>query len=382
MAIDTKSLSRRATLGLLTGGLVASSLVADAASVPPAGARSRARFGVNAIMLFRDSFAQQPFDPEAILSALGRRGVPFARFAASAHWAGEWDRYEADPRAYWSALDKVFAAAEQHGVGLVPCVFWHTVALALHCNEPMQAWADPASQTRMRARRYAETFVERYDRSPALMMYEFSNELNDWVDLPNVLSFWPKPDETRPSRRAVEEDRLTSRQLKAIVADFAQTIRKHSDKPVSMGSNVPRSNAWHLARGRWDTDSPEQFATQLRAITPPELDVLSIHIYEDKYGRRGSTFATLPDLLQAYVAAAALDGRTTFIGEFGVGRAPDRNDERRRFAAMVEAIGAAGIAYAAIWNYSPARFQPDWDVSHDNDRAYQLDAIVAANRGE
>lgn len=382
MATEKRPYSRRDTLELLGAGALAVTLgggegVASAASTAPV----TTRFGVNAVRLFLDGLANDKFDT-AQLTVLGSLGIPFVRFAGSGHWAGDWARYEADPKRCWAGMDTLFAAAADKGMGLVPTVLWNTAGLAYHCREPLQAWADPASRTRATAKRYTETFVERYDGSPALLMYEFANELNDWVDLPNVLDYWPKRDPTMPSRGRLEQDRLKSGQLRGFVQDFARTIRKHSSKPVSMGSNVPRPNAWHLARGRWDTDSPAQFTEQFRAITPPELDVLSIHVYEDKYGQRASTFATLPDLLAAFVRTAKLDNRTTFLGEFGVPGGGDPADARRRFTAMMEAIKGSGIDYAAIWNYSPHAFQREWDISPDNARAYQLDAIVAANKGE
>lgn len=371
--------SRRKTLALFGGGALTASLGGDIAASAKARAPVRTRFGVNAIRLFLDGLATGKFDTTQ-LDALGALDIPFVRFAGSGHWAGDWARYEADPQRCWKGMDTLFAAAADKGIGLVPTVLWNTAGLAYHCREPLQAWADPASRTREMAKRYTETFVERYDGSPALMIYEFANELNDWVDLPNVLEYWPKPDPTVPSRRNGEDDRLNSTQLRDFVQDFAKTIRKHSSKPISMGSNVPRPNAWHLARGHWNTDSPAQFIEQFRTITAPEIDVLSIHVYEDKYGRRGSTFATLPELLTAFVETAKLDGRTTLLGEFGIAAIGDPADGRRRFTAMIDAIRGAGVAYAAIWNYSPRRFQPEWDIAPDNARAYMLDAIVAANK--
>lgn len=366
--------SRREALFLATLGLLLGSSPASA-DRPPV----RTLFGVNTNRLLLDGLQRGGHFHLDALQMLGRMGIPFARFAASGQWAGDWAQFEADPARHWAGLDKVFAAAEQHGVRLVPTLLWHVPALALHSQEPIQAWADPRSRTRQLAHRYTQTFVERYDSSPALMIYEFSNELNDWVDLPNIINFWPKLDPTLPDRKRVVEDRLSSMQLRVIVQDFARTIRLHSRKPISMGSNTPRGNAWHLARGSWEVDSRDQVVAQLRAITPPAVDVLSIHLYEVMVGQRGSAFAALTDLLPTFAAAARLDRRTTLIGEFGVPRLADRDAERRRFADMVQAIGDAGITYAALWNVSLHPFQPDLDVAPDNDRAYQLAALVAAN---
>jgi hypothetical protein len=311
---------------------------------------------------------------------LGQRDIPFVRFPASAQWAGDWLQVERDPMRYWSGLDALFAAAEQNGVRLVPSVFWNSIALAAHCGESMQAWLDPRSRTHQYASRHVEAFASRYDKSPALMFYEFTNELNTWIDLPNVLSFWPKRDPTLPDRQRSEGDRLTTAQLRGIAQSFADMVRACSRKPISMGSDIPRGNAWHLAHGSWDIDSTDEFVAQFREITPPEMSVLSMHIYPQHVGQRDSVFSTLGEALAAFTRTAHMDGRTSFLGEFGTPRDNDRAVERRNFTAMLDAIYASNVQYAALWNYSTPVFQRDWDVSTRNDRAYQLDALTAANR--
>jgi hypothetical protein len=365
--------NRRNVLQILGAAAVAGS-VAEAAPT-----RAKTLFGVNVYDLMLGGLQSGGRFGTDTIEILGRTGIPFIRFPAGAQWAGDWARFESDPAERWAGLDALFSAAEHSSLKLIPCLFWNAPALSFHCKESVAGWTNPRSRTRAFAKSYVEAFISRYDHSPALMMYEFANELNDWIDLPDVTKFWPKADPTMPSRKPVDQDRLTGVQLRGFVQDFARTIRQHSRKPISMGSNTPRGNAWHLARGRWDIDSRDQVIAQLRVITPPEVDALSIHLYEAMVGRRGAAFAALPDLLATFVAAARQDRRSTFIGEFGVPRIADRDAERRRFAAMVQAIGDAGIAYAALWNVSLHSFQPDFDVAPHNDRAYQLATLVAAN---
>lgn len=364
---------------------IAAGLLACCAPHMVGGARAgtpvRTQYGVNVAWLFLDELRPGGDGGTRKIESLGKRGVPFIRFAASAHFAGDWAHFDDDPKAYWARMDRLFAAAEHSGVGLVPSVLWRVVGLAYHCGEPMQAWTDPASRTRRLAERYVDGFVERYDSSPALLMYEFTNELNLWVDLPTVLHFWPTPDGTVPDRKPVEKDRLSSAQLRDFSGAFARRVRERSStRPIGMGSSIPRNNAWNLSRGRWETDTADQFVEQLRSVTAREFDVLSVHVYEEAYGKNASVFATLPDLLAAVVRAAGLDGRKTFLGEFGVPRLDDRAEERRRFAAMMEAVRGAKLDYAALWNFATKPFQADWDVSLDNDRAYQINALVEANK--
>lgn len=370
-------IDRRHALALLAAGM---SPLFGCAAAPVPVPRVKTHFGLNVCDLLNGGFKPGGSFGTATLKTLGQRGIPFVRFAASGQWAADWARFEADPARHWAALDTIFAAAEQNGVKLVPTVLWHTVALAFHCGESMQAWTDPASRTRQLAHSYTDSFAQRYDRSPALLMYEFTNELNDWIDLPNVLKFWPVRDPTMPARTGTDKDRLTGVQMHDFVQDFARTIRARSRRPIGAGTDLPRANAWHLAHSGADKDTPDQFAAQLRALTPPEVNVLSIHLYEGKYGKRDSPFATLADTLQAFVQTAALDGRIAFLGEFGVPRSTTPADERRRLATMIDTIARSNVPYAALWNYSDRPFQRQWDVAATGDRAYQLDAVVQANK--
>lgn len=356
-------------------------MLAAGAAVPAIGAGrppGATVFGVNYAELYFDVLRHGPAGIDAGLAALARRGIAFARFPASGHVAQDWAHFEAQPAPFWAAMDQVFAAAERHGIGLIPTLLWNAQALPFHAGEAIDAWADPQSRTRQLAHAYVDAFVARYDRSAALLMYEFTNELNIWVDLPNATAFWPRADATVPDRHPLPADRLTGAQFLAMQRGFVTAVRTRSRKPVSTGNDLPRVNAWHLARGRWDTDSPAQFVEQLRAVTPPGYDVTSIHLYDPPVGTPGAVFATVTDLLRAVVAAAG--GHATLVGEFGVGRSIDPAEARRRLAATIAAIRAAGITYAALWNYAPRPFQPQWDVSDSGDRAWQLDMLAAADR--
>jgi hypothetical protein len=344
-------------------------------------ATATTRFGVNIYDLFIDSLRPGGRVGTAKLETLGRLGIPFVRFPVSGQVAGDWARFEADPAAWWSTMDRVVAAAAASGVRLVPCILWNPVSLAYHCGEPMQALVDPTSRTSTLANRYTTEFVTRYDGSRTILFYEFANELNDWVDLPNVLSFWPKPDPTMPGRGRMQTDKLSGVDLAEIALRFATTVRRLSRRPVSMGTNSPRPNAWHLATGSFATDTANQYGAHLNVQTPSAFDVLGIHLYPQQLTGRQANFASYDALVAAFVRAARASRRISFIGEFGVPRMVDRNAEQRTFAQMLSAISRGGVRYAAIWDYDRRIPDPEWTVTPGNDRRYQLDAIVAVNRG-
>jgi diadenosine tetraphosphatase ApaH/serine/threonine PP2A family protein phosphatase len=364
--------SRREVAALGLGVLVGRARAADAA-VP------RTSFGVNANRIFLSGLQKGGQVETGLLETLGRRGIAFVRFAASAQWAGDWLIYEQDPQRYWLGLDRIFGAAERSGVRLVPSVLWSPVALTLHCGETMQAWRDPKSRTSRFAHRYVESFVSRYDRSPAMLMYEFGNELNDHIDDPAQLKVWPKRDPTVPGRVPLPQDLITGHDLRLMVQRFAATVRQNSRHLIGMGSNVPRGFAWHMARGNRDLDTRDQFIAQLRAITPPELNVLSIHLY-DRLWPWPQAPSTITEVLNTFVETAKLDRRISFLGEFGVPRSGNVIIDREMFAKSVALIQKAGIDYAAVWNVTAGPFQPEWDITDGGDREYQLALIADANR--
>lgn len=339
-------------------------------------------FGVNAYdLLFADLKGEERLST-AKLQRLGQSGIPFVRFAASGQWAGDWQSYLDDKDRHWRCLKNVFEAAEGSGVQLIPTVHWHPSALAFQRGEPVSAWADPASRTRKTADEYTHEFVQRFDGSSSLLMYEFTNELNDWVDVPDVLRFWPRPDPTRPLRLPTDQDKITSRQMREFTDDFAEIIRSTSDRPISLGINSPRTNAWHLARGLQGTDEPWQFVANLQDLHGPLVDVMSMHIYPGngaRWGKQHSTFATLDEMLSAFVSSSR-PGRTTLLGEFGVPSRGDPAGERSTFFNMVSDITKSGVRYAAIWNFSKGLFGSEWDVDFEGDRSYQIEEIINANK--
>lgn len=371
--VGVEAFTRR---GVLAGIAGVSVLPATPAVSAP---RVRTKIGFNCYDLFLDGFLPGGQFGMHKLEALGRRQIPFVRFPASAQWAQDWLAYTENPKAYWAGMDQIFAAAEHSGVGLVASVLWHPSALAFYFKEPMQAWADPTSQTRRLAAQFTAEIVSRYDSSPALLMWEFGNELNDWLDLPNVLQFWPKADPTMPGRKRTDLDRLKTTDFVSAVGAFANVVRAHGKKPVGAGTNEPRSNALHLMRGSLKNDTPAEFVEAIRLVTPRNCNVLSIHAYASRYGRADQTFKNLNDLLSAFIIAASKDNRISFVGEFGTLMNDNPAAEQLDFHKIIDTISRSGINYAAVWNYD-RRVEDQFTVSPTNRRSYQLDAVVAANR--
>ena len=82
--------------------------------------------GVN----YFDAFSRTLKDPddtsyEAGFRALAENGIPFARFMCTGFWPKDMKLYETDKAKYFTLLDGVVRAAEEHGIGLIPSLFWY-----------------------------------------------------------------------------------------------------------------------------------------------------------------------------------------------------------------------------------------------------------------
>jgi len=59
------------------------------------------------------------------LATLKKYEIPFIRFAACGFWPADWKLYQTDKERYFAILDDFVRTAESHGIGLIPCLFWH-----------------------------------------------------------------------------------------------------------------------------------------------------------------------------------------------------------------------------------------------------------------
>lgn len=342
-------------------------------------------FGVNCFDLFYGRlFRHGGVRPASVrLRELSTRGIPFVRFAASPFWPREWSAYRDDPARYFAVLDEVIAAAESNRLGLVPSLFWNPVSVSDLVGEPVSDWGRAGSRTRAFMDKYTEQVVKRYQSSSAIWMWEFGNEFNTYANLPNALKWWPKVDVSQgtPPKRSMR-DLMTTAGCADAFAHFGKIVRQlDSRRGITAGTDIPRYNVSNLAAGRWWADSPTQFRAALGEVTPDPLNVISVHLYPDREGRyfgfgNSSQFS---DILREVGKTGRSLGKQVFIGEFGVPRMADRDEEKRQFRRLLDSIVAAPVNWAALWVYDFG-FQEKWNVRFDNDRAWQLEWIAQANQ--
>jgi len=303
---------------------------------------------------------------------LQRLGVPFVRFMCGGFWPVEMDLHKSDRRAYFQRLDRVVRSAEKHGIGLIPSLYWNICTTPDLAGEPVSAWGDPGSKTHAFMRSYTAELVRRYGKSRAIWAWEFGNEYNLAADLPNAAEHrppvWPALG-TAASRS--EKDELTHAMFRTALVEFAREVRKHDrNRAIISGNSIPRPSAWHQQKElSWTKDTPEQFTAMLLGDNPDPLDTLCIHAYAPEDLER------LPSAASAAIRAA----KPLFVGEFGV-EGPETDQAREKLIALLRAIAGNRIPLAALWVYDFGGQDKSWNVTWDNERAFQLRMIADANR--
>lgn len=338
--------------------------------------------GVNYFNLFSRTLAR-PWDKSYRdgLKTLAEYGIPFARFMAIGFWPVDNKLYFLDKERYFELLDDVVAAAEEYGVGLIPSLFWHIPTVPDLVKEPMNAWGDVNSKTHEFMRTYVQEVVTRYRNSPAIWGWEFGNEFNLGVDLPNAAEHrppvWPNLG-TQLSRGP--EDEWTRDMMRTAFKAFAEEVRKYDPhRIITNGNSIPRPSEWHQTAYRtWQQDTVQQFKELLIGDSPDPIDVISVHVY-DVTETRFNKVTPVSETVKYLMEAAQEARKPLFIGEFGAGRALGEEGERRNFQALLNTIVNARVPLSALWVYD-FDGQPENTVRADNERAYQLEAIRDANR--
>ncbi|MCX7599766.1 MAG: glycoside hydrolase family 5 protein [Armatimonadetes bacterium] len=327
-------------------------------------------FGVNYITVFTDAL-EKPGDTsyEDGLRALAAHGIPVARIFGAPFWPAQMKIYFDDRRRYYEVFDAVVAAAERHGVGLIPSLFWNMHMVPDLVGEPCDQWGNPDSKTHAFMREYVHEVVTRYLDSPALWGWEFGNEYNLAADLPNAAEHRPPiiPALGTPTTRS-ERDELTHEIVRTAIREFAEEVRKYDPRRIiSSGNGFPRPSAWHqMHELSWTQDTPEQYAEMLLGDNPGPVDVLSVHAYED-YRR-----------LELTMEIARRARKPLFVGEFGV---PGADEETRaKFSDMLSYMENLGVPLACLWVYNYPGQDDTWNVTADNARSYMLAALGEVNK--
>ncbi len=338
--------------------------------------------GVDYYNLF-SSHLENPSDQSYIsgLRQLELHHIPFARFMATGYWPKDLRVYETDPAQYWNLMTDVVDQAQRDHIGLIPDFFWTTFTVPDLVGESVSQWGNPSSKTIRFMKTYVNQFLSRFKNSPAIWGYEFGNEFNNAVDIPDWKTHLP-PINIKEGTPAVRTsaDRLTSSEIEVAFTAFAREIRASDPtRVIESGNSIDRISAWHQKHGNsWVTDSQSEFSKMLAYLNPPPFDMTSVHYYPGKklLPPFSSNLAYLKFLNQIAVA----NRQPLFVGEFGAESAADVSSvqTKQTFGALLQAVVTSGTPLAALWVYDYPK-QPNWSVTFTNSRTYQLAEIEHAN---
>jgi hypothetical protein len=312
---------------------------------------------------------------DAGFAALGRWGVPFARLDFSAYWPVNANFFFTNRTEYFRRLDGVVASAEPHGVGLIPTLFWTTFTFSDLAGERLDQLVASNSVTRQKMREFATEIVNRYKDSRAIWAWEFGNEWNLAVDLPNGAEPGLLPPTWtslgNPATRDPVRDVLATDTILPAMREFAELARElDPGRPISTGHAMSRPSQWHQDQWKrgllpinsaWTTDSVEQAEEIALRQCPDPYDLLSVHVYESD-----------PQRLPHFATFAAKSGKALFAGEFGTAPAPS---EQANYAAMLLAVRAHS-PLAAVWVFD--RSVDDFNITTTNARSWMLRDLLPA----
>ncbi|MBT3200032.1 MAG: cellulase family glycosylhydrolase [Phycisphaerales bacterium] len=317
------------------------------------------------------------------LASLSAAKIPFVRFMACGFWPVDWDLYLRDKEAYFKLLDGVVKSAEEAKIGLIPSLFWHMSTVPDIVGEPMDQLGAPNSKTCEFIRQYTKEVVLRYRASPAIWAWEFGNEYNLHVDLPNASSHRPKIwPSLKTARKRTKRDDLTSRAMLTAYGIFAKTVRKYDKHRILItGNSVPRPSAFNNTKNKsWKPDSPEQYAQILNRDNPAGFDTISIHAYPQANNKYSANAKTLGEMIETTQKVSLKLNKPLFIGEFGAPMTLGADKERSNFQEILAAIKTNNVPLSAVWVFDLPGQSKDWNITFDNRRSYMLKLIAQTNR--
>ena len=204
--------------------------------------------GANYFSLF-SRLLSRPSDDSSLtnLAQLARADIPFVRFMCGGFWPVEQKLYLTNRAEYFTRLDRVVRCAESNHIGLIPSLFWHLPTVPDLVGEPIDQLGKTESKSIGFIRTYTEEVVRRYHDSPAIWGWEFGNEYNLGVVLPNASEQRPPVVPSLGTARVrTARDELKSAQMLTAFVEFGRTIRQFdATRPIISGNALPRSSAWH-----------------------------------------------------------------------------------------------------------------------------------------
>ena len=324
--------------------------------------------------------------------------IRLARVALIPWWPYEFKLYFEDKAEFYRRLDAFVQSAEKNKIGLIFSFYFKSSAVPDMMQEPQNAYGDPKSRTIDFVRTFTKEVVERYRNSPAIWGWEFGNEMDLFVDLPegnrggdSVGPIFDKKNKNSwwcPAVRT-EKDSLKTADMLHAMKVFAESVRALDSSRILLTGNArPREGAWHINhQGKWGKDSPEQYLEMLM-LWNPEPYLITQHIYRQDEG------VTFFDQVRADFRYAQKNKRGYYLGEWGWGlQIKDRLDEpenaektarmKLEVEEFLRVIEEEGMQISTMWVYdfSTKSVDSQWfSFTGKNRRSWVLEKLRDFNR--
>lgn len=345
-------------------------------------------FGVNYYSMLNTAFKNKwSVDTSlAALETLASYDVRVIRFNAAGYAPSEWDYVTKKEDRYFEAFDALADKAASLGIGLIPSFFWNQTSLSDYFDEPTAAaLRTRESKTMKFIASFTQKVVARYAEHPAIYGWEYGNEVNLGMDLPN----WepsPLPSTSTRKARTKKDDKLLSTDYVNALALFAETVTEYDPyrRIIGTGDGLMRGRQYQLYKyGDWgsaaDTDAENE---EILDYINQSMTAVSSHAYGDgdigvetnpaKLTSERGDFTDWDGFMTYYVAQGKRMKKLAYLGETGCGYNATTSLTRtaETSVAVCEEIAKAAVKadlqLTLYWNYDD---KPDFNPNAPNNNS-------------
>jgi hypothetical protein len=316
------------------------------------GGKEYSSIGANFFSAFYNAFIT-PSSKEynEVFDLMNSYGIEYCRLNFGLFWPINYKKWDENKQLYYQTMDEVVKSAEQHKIGLICSMFWNTQGVSDFYDEPANAWGDKNSKTRQYMADYIQLVVSRYKESPSIWGWEFSNEFNLVLDLPNAADLRNGTIHPGLGTRLKRDknDDLTTDIATPLLKDFAVLVRKYDpyNRIITSGNGEPRPTQYNQrVNNIWKTDTQSEMAQTIDWHDPAPMDCVSIHTYDllERFLEDNS----YTNILKVFKDESLKQGKALFIGEF--------HWAEPNYEQIVDAIVLNKIPLSAVWSLGEVEY--------------------------
>ena len=221
----------------------------------------------------KEEKVQEVYRSLELLKSYNVKAIRFNNFFFYAHEMKPWiDNREIMLKTY----DRIFNKAASLDIGLIPSMFF-AYPWCNYYNEGYTAtMRNPETNTTKTfaaTMEYTRIMVERYAEHPAIFMWEFGNESNLGIDLPNFENKTEFPTEdVKPTLAALSP-------FREYWADLVYSLDPYHRLIGSGDGELRRSQYNQHVNNSWTTDTYNEHLLALELMNPGKMSSISIHTY-------------------------------------------------------------------------------------------------------